>query len=312
MPTLGTVTTNELNALNNDGIFMVTAPGFRTSSHSALDARWTTTGTATGTDITDPTTPARRAYDGRLSEGTRASTTAVNDVYFNWTMPSVTVDSVVIYLSNIPTSITSVTLTVADNGSFTGGSVVNIASWSSVTSGSNSSGRRLVDLTLYDGTSANNARYTNVQYMRLQFNFAVATTSFPSLGQIIVGQRRQLSKKPMPPYNDQPDGVKVRSFTARSGEVTQVIDSEGYRHPEGSYEPTVDGIHSIDEVSVIRSIWQESRGQLIGWIENPSTSPNDVLFCRWNQSADGLSNGGFSEWSWDFSLLEQPPFLRNE
>tara|TARA_R110000765_G_C18891832_1_gene603146 strand:- start:201 stop:1340 length:1140 start_codon:yes stop_codon:yes gene_type:complete len=87
------------------------------------DAHWTTTGAATGTDVTDADFPAVRAYDSIGSLATKTTGVAsTSPKYFNFyfgATTSISFDSLLILGHNFESiDITTITLEIADNTDF--------------------------------------------------------------------------------------------------------------------------------------------------------------------------------------------------
>jgi hypothetical protein len=225
--------------------------------------KWTESANCgTGTDRTLATKPALRAYDGLPGLPTTPNTTLSNTWYYYLDVGAATVefDCAFIIGHNFDTiALTDVELHIADNAAFDS-NLQTIYDF-----GNPASDDRLAALSLFH-TGAVARRYTGVRYLRLKMVAAGNVT--PSIGELVLGRRFQLDRRPDVPFN--PDAL-VNSFSVAKTIGGVSIRTNMHRNMFAlQAEWPVD---DTDQISDWVSFWQLCRGPFV-WIYQPSTLPN--------------------------------------
>jgi len=295
------VTAGEVSAKGDDAPLIVAANLVRSAAR-----KWTATGLDTDADITLATAPTDWACDGDLRFGTTRTAGTATNHYFNlvWST-SVTWDTVFLKVLG-GTSINSVTIEISDNGT---SGWATIATWSAAL---NPNGR-MVALTLNSG----NNRYSGTGYMRVRFNYGSASTA-PLLAELVVGRRRQLSRRPdqSSGYDDLPYGSAYIDQRFRGRDRQRYIEASGFTDWVGAFSPHGSDQYGLDDITTLRTIAAESRGlrDPVLWIDRPNTFADVVTngFLEFDQ--DGLRLP-FVSWALravTFKHEELPPFMRND
>ena len=222
---------------------------------------------------------------------------------------TVTFDTVVIMghnFGNVTSSGGSITadIVASDNG----GSVT-LSDAITISSGDNS---RLVFTFLYDTSGSKPSFPKRVQIpgstrrvmLRLQ-NVAKTTSTKPALGEMWVGQRRQLLHNPNLPFDDKSETGMVSDFESKSG-LTQ-----RYVYHRGKALRRIDkSVVDSDELSAIESAYDDSDDftKPIIYIENQSNASPDAYLMLAESPTLSLPLQGPFERVFSTSLIEQPPF----
>jgi hypothetical protein len=268
---------------------------------------------ATGsTDDTDETVVSNarvRAYD-RIGALTVASDTARTSPAFRFAFGSdVTFDTVVIMGHNfgdVTNSGSSITVDLVATGAAV---TKTISETITVASGDNS---RLVFTFLYDTSGAKPSHPQRVTLgtsnrklnIRLQ-NVSGSTSTKPAIGEVWVGQRRQLMHNPNLPFDDKNETGLVSDFASKSG-LTQ-----RYTYHRGKALRTINkSVTDSNELAAIEAAFDDSDDftKPIVWIENPSNASPDAYLMLAESPTLSLPLQGPIERVFGTSLIEQPPF----
>ena len=265
-----------------------------------------------GTDDTDETVVSNarvRAYD-RIGALTVASDTARTSPAFRLAFGSdVTFDTVVIMGHNfgdVTNDGSDITVDLVANGAAV---TKTISDTITVASGDNS---RLVFTFLYDTSGAKPSYPQRVTLgtsnrklnVRLQ-NVDGTTTIKPAIGEVWVGQRRQLMHNPNLPFDDKSETGLVSDFASKSG-LTQ-----RYTYHRGKALRTINkSVTDSNELTAIEAAFDDSDDftKPIVWIENPSQSSPDAYLMLAESPTLSLPLQGPIERVFGTSLIEQPPF----
>lgn len=309
---IGTVTTPELVAEDADKPLFV---GTNVLDDQTVDPEWRTSGSwATGTDITDGGAATnRRLSDRGMRSPARPNSGSYTTVYLildlvAGTDSEHTIDVVAILGHNfrfLPGTVT-VSLELSDSSSFASPHVAE--TWTGPFTDA-----RLIALSLGGGLSE---RYTNVRYARLKLvttngpGFTVA----PSISELILGRRRQMSYQGNRPFLDDPQGSDNDDFQAANRSTTRYNLSEGFsdRTREWQYGGADSaGLVQRDE---LRSLWNEcGRGKNpILYIEHPSSDPGVAHYYLIDPAVFEPEYVGPIEQTVSLSFKEQPPFVATE
>ena len=264
------------------------------------------------TDDTDETVVSNarvRAYD-RIGALTVASDTARTSPAFRLAFGSdVTFDTVVIMGHNfgdVTNDGSDITVDLVANGAAV---TKTISDTITVASGDNS---RLVFTFLYDTSGAKPSYPQRVTLgtsnrklnVRLQ-NVDGTTTIKPAIGEVWVGQRRQLMHNPNLPFDDKSETGLVSDFASKSG-LTQ-----RYTYHRGKALRTINkSVTDSNELAAIEAAFDDSDDftKPIVWIENPSQSSPDAYLMLAESPTLSLPLQGPIERVFGTSLIEQPPF----
>ena len=265
-----------------------------------------------GTDDTDETVVSNarvRAYD-RIGALTVASDTARTSPAFRLAFGSdVTFDTVVIMGHNfgdVTNSGSDIIVDLVANGAAV---TKTISDTITIASGDNS---RLVFTFLYDTSGAKPSYPQRVTLgtsnrklnIRLQ-NVSGSTSTKPAIGEVWVGQRRQLMHNPNLPFDDKSETGLVSDFASKSG-LTQ-----RYTYHRGKALRTINkSVTDSNELAAIEAAFDDSDDftKPIVWIENPSQSSPDAYLMLAESPTLSLPLQGPIERVFGTSLIEQPPF----
>ena len=264
------------------------------------------------TDDTDETVVSNarvRAYD-RIGALTVASDTARTSPAFRLAFGSdVTFDTVVIMGHNfgdVTNSGSDITVDLIATGAATTSTISDAIT---VASGDNS---RLVFTFLYNTSGAKPSYPQRVTLgtsnrklnVRLQ-NVDGTTTIKPAIGEVWVGQRRQLMHNPNLPFDDKSETGLVSDFASKSG-LTQ-----RYTYHRGKALRTINkSVTDSNELAAIEAAFDDSDDftKPIVWIENPSNASPDAYLMLAESPTLSLPLQGPIERVFGTSLIEQPPF----
>jgi len=264
------------------------------------------------TDDTDETVVSNarvRAYD-RIGALTVASDTARTSPAFRLAFGSdVTFDTVVIMGHNfgdVTNSGSSITVDLVATGAAT---TTTVSETITVASGDNS---RLVFTFLYDTSGAKPSHPQRVTLgtsnrklnIRLQ-NVSGSTSTKPAIGEVWVGQRRQLMHNPNLPFDDKNETGLVSDFASKS-RLTQ-----RYTYHRGKALRTINkSVTDSNELAAIEAAFDDSDDftKPIVWIENPSNASPDAYLMLAESPTLSLPLQGPIERVFGTSLIEQPPF----
>jgi len=266
-------------------------------------------GATNDTDETVVSNARVRAYD-RIGALTVASDTARTSPAFRLAFGSdVTFDTVVIMGHNfgdVTNSGSDITVDLVATGAAT---TTTISDTITVASGDNS---RLVFTFLYDTSGAKPSYPQRVTLgtsnrkinIRLQ-NVSGSTSTKPAIGEVWVGQRRQLMHNPNLPFDDKNETGLVSDFASKSG-LTQRYTS----HRGKALRTISKSVTDSNELAAIEAAFDDSDDftKPIVWIENPSNASPDAYLMLAESPTLSLPLQGPIERVFGTSLIEQPPF----
>lgn len=270
-----------------------------------VDGFWSSDGTGTGSDLTDPSFPAYFASDGHQHFGTRRTTGTATAHYFVWQISSSdSFDSAYVKLIGSAQP-TTVTLQIADNSAFST-NLVTVFSWT----GPGGSGRY---------TGASGSVYTGTGWCRLVLNFSGLETA-PAIGELVLCQRRQISRRPdqSTGYDDQPYGSSLESWSARGGVNQNYTMARGFSNFRGGFSPDGTDQHGLDDLATFRGIVTESDylAYPVVWIDRPNTALDfaclGMLELSGNDIGLEMPYEGWALRRVSFRLTESSPFARRD
>ena len=262
----------------------------------ALDARWTTTGTQSGTDLTSAGSPARRARDGRGTLPTNFLGTAAT-VYFNIQVPPSIIDTVCVLFGGAFPSAT-VTIQIADDAAFTSNVVDFAGPFAAQTGG------RIVRSFLGD-------RYEDVEFVRIRFVIGSGSfTNQPEIVECFLGRGRVLSQW----WGYGNDAAPARStsvdYDTPQGDKHRYLhhyDRHTARHTQNiSRNATT----TLNDVATMRSLSSESRSftRPVLYIPRPASALSQALLGFPPKDGIDLPQVAYESYDCSFDFDEQPPF----
>jgi hypothetical protein len=265
------------------------------------NARWTTTGATNGTDVTDDDYPVRALRDRHAAVYTASESTAATQ-YINLALPSVEFDMCAIIGHNLaPFTTPQVDLQIADSADYSS-NPATIATWTPTTS------KRLVSLSLrHTGTTA--LRYSDVDHARLKFT-AGATPFTPRVREVWLGQRIQLERNPIRPWNPEDVGVRAARFESDGGLITD------YEYLSGRKAMSAELQLVGSERALAASFFAASRYGISAflWLDKPGT---DATLCYLMKRTDPnvgktMPEVEYDEWRTSIEAVEQGGAYRSE
>lgn len=222
------------------------------------DVRWTEVGTFVATDRTDADYPTSWAYDGYPDYKTQPDSTAASTWYLIYDFGAgneIDLDCAFIIGHNFGTlSLTTVQVEIADDSLFT----VNLTTIADF--GSPADDTRLVDYSL------NALRYTNIRYLRLKLSRGSNFT--PEIGELFLGRRRQLGRKPDRPFDDYARARRASVAETLGGKTHSVLHYDGKFMLEASWI-----LDDATYVSDWKAFGQACTGPFV-WSYDPTTYPD--------------------------------------
>ena len=275
------------------------------------DPIWSIPATFTGSDITDPAAPTRAVRDRHLHVRSRAlqQTPAAFTVSLVMRLdPAKPFDTFFLAGHNFNSIASSgsvfLELQIADDPTF----AVALATIATHTVADN---RRLTRLTLFH-TGSSALRYSGVAYARLRISaigVGATFTSMPSIGEIVLGLRRQLERNPTVPYDNNELASDITTFRSKSGIVSNYERFVAQRRVAATF--------STDTTSNLNTInaWFSDAGYGLRpglWIEVLEGGFFVQSYWMRSPSALTLPMQGPFERTWDLELEEIAPFLLTE
>lgn len=266
-------------------------------------------GTFSDTDKTDQNFPTSAIYDKASDDWTKPNV-ASNGWKLCLRLDGRPFDMVCLFglnLVGIAGVGATVSVRIADDANFS----VNVAVLASTVAAQN----RTALLNMVVGGN-NNQRISNALFMRIDIALISGTTPhIPQIGEVIVGQRRQLSAGPDTPRTPQHFRSVADDVRTPGGSFSRYMHASKMRVLDGL---TIDLITQADWTAVL-SAFTDSDSNPWVYIENPSTTtvagPNDREGAPFliNSPLDNQHEyvGPFERpWHLD-GLLELPPFYES-
>lgn len=266
---------------------------------------WSSDGTGTGSDVTDPSAPASRATDGQQHFGTTNTSGSATVHRFVWQFAgSVAFDTLYLKLigSNVPSS---VVFQIADDAAFS----TNLVTLFTFTPPGGSA--------RYLG--ANNTRYTGTGWCRVVINFSPGAAA-PQIAEVVLGQRRQLSRRPDQGsgYDDQPHGSTIDAWETRGGVRQNYLHARGFSNYRGMFTPTGADAYGLDDLTMLRAVVTDSDylKEPIVWVDRPNSALD--FACFGDLEFSGLDAGleapfqGYAKRQVPFRFHERPSFARRD
>jgi hypothetical protein len=252
---------------------------------------------------------ATNAFDGRPSVTWPETNTTNHDYFYVRFSDSVTFDTIYLSLGPDGAGASSVIAEVADSFS-DDTNVLQIASWTSL-----GAGERVFDIHLTNGAGGDpDYQFANVDQFRLRF-----TTSRVHINTLYLGQRRQLSREFLLPYDEQPLGSELEFTQIDGGGGSTYSRTTGFEDLRGKYLATTSAgasLYGLNDETTIQGLYEDC---------DYGTKP--VVFCHHpdtdlgtypDKAAIGFLNPklqfktvGPNLREWGFEFKECPPFWEN-
>lgn len=264
---------------------------------SVSPPRWTTDGLWTGTDITDPNRPTTRLYDGRMVYPSAPSDQTLATYYLNFRFDTVAFDGIFL---NLITALDTYTITVEASDTADFSAPLFVTDWSGVTG------------TRRRSWLSSNSIWTDVEYLRISFVNTTGTI-VPRIGEVMIGQSRQLSRKFNIGHDDQMQASEVREFRSKNRSVTTYVDARGFSDLHAEATPTGSDNYGLDDVTAFRGIFTDSIDgtERVAFFRAPFSLPNSSLFGKIAPRSNMPLQGPAKRLT-EFDFEEQPPFLSRE
>jgi len=294
--------------------------------HRANVPSWRTSGSwASGSDITDPDRPVRRAYDGQLGAGTSPNDTIVGTstpVYLLFDLTAVAsrgfdTAMIAVDLGGVGAG-AECALQIANANTFAGAITIGEA-----TSWETGSGRqKIIVWDLRDPVGGvDGIDVANAQYVRLRFQLGSGPTwvAPPVVYEVALGRRFQLSHFPRYPHDPEQRASVFSDYVADSGWTQRVIRSVGMHPVSPSLQAQAEGRNGIDDVDAIRRwfaatnygarnfLYCDDPGTVASGVVAPASTPPRGLWCL---PPPSIAVPNIGPYVYDFSteFRELPPY----
>lgn len=240
-------------------------------------------GTTSGTDITHSSYPAYRVHDYDQNVRTRmVGTNGTNDVFLFFDLGTLTasVNADMIGFLNHNFGDLSGTITVTtqlgvdrDFSSTTH----TIDTWNPTT---NIRGIRFLGNSYAIGTGSFGLR------VRIQSSTASGSdpfgTTVPEIGEVIIGERVQLSRKGDKPLMTHNDGSSVLELETDSGRTFTFLKREGGENFTHVWRPSDSDPYSLNDRTAFNSMWRGCKrgSRAFLYVPSPTTDANRGLWCK--------------------------------
>lgn len=281
----------------------------------AVRPQWRVSGTlSSGTDISDSVThPTFYGFNREATGVTRPTAAGIagqTEVYYigqlnPGTDGKHTLDSWLMLNHNMLSfPFMEVALQVADDAAF----ATNLRTLATIGTFTN-----LKRFGSYDflGTAA---RLTEVEYFRIRFRklsgtFAGSVT--PYFGECWIGRRRQMSFKPMRPWDEDAMESDVVDFVSDSGNVFRYFKSAGRAVFSGEFQSGGADANGLNQNTELASMWRECGfGRPVIFNPNPAKMENACLVV--GQPSFGFQQPGPYERIYGFEAKEVIPYVSRE
>lgn len=262
--------------------------------YSGASARWT--GGTWTTDQSDADGPAYYGYDDHDHLQTYPTGVGYVNYVINFGAAIAAVDSVIVLNHNTGTLGATAYVDFDENQDGLFSSVHRAASQTP------SDDKRLVFLDLDHGSVGTPQVYSDVQYMRLQI---YGGGSVVELGEVIIGQRRQLKAHPKLPYQSLKFDSNKRKTVSDSGVDQSYVFWKGRRRISGRFL-----IHEDARQSDVESFFNDETEygtRPFVYVDNPNSSPSDAYWMEYDEAVKDNSLLGFSEREFSIIATEKGP-----
>ena len=240
-------------------------------------------GTTSGVDIVNASYPAYRVYD--YDQNVRTAMTATNgtnDVYLFFDLgtltASVNVDMIGFLNHNFGDLSGTITVTTQLGVDRDFSSTTHtIDTWSP---SNNIRGIRLLGNSYAIGTGSFGLR------VRIQTSAATGTNPFgttvPEIGEVIIGERIQLSRKGDKPLMTHSEGSSVLELETDSGRTFTFLKREGGENLTHLWHPSDSDPYSLNDRTSFNTMWRGCRrgSRAFLYVPSPTNDTNRGLWCK--------------------------------
>jgi len=256
--------------------------------------KWTIAGGG-GTDKTDTSYPAYRAFDGLCNLDTRADSAQTSWYYEITFNVGIEIDFCAINGHNFGSigSLTACQVQIANDAAFSA-NLTTIADFGTPTTNG-----RLVDWSLSAGTAQ---RYSNVQCVRLKLTKGSSFT--PQLRELILGRRRQLKTNPLVPYDPTSLHSNAPLIETAGGILYRTTFRKGRYHLNATL-----GTHETAYQDDLANFFEETQWGTCPfvWCPQPTSYPNNWYWMMLEEPDFDFPIEDYTERKWAFSAFEQGP-----
>lgn len=264
--TVGTLASAEITAMGAGTPFFVGSNALRDRNAAAvwsLSGEWSDSAPAGLNNCDDAAYPTRYLYDDVLYNVTRPSSAAVGEsvVYLLLDLDDAAghvIDTAWLYWNNGPDLNGNVTITleVDDDADFGTASMLTV--WSGNGIG------KLIDVRL-GSTYASPGSYSTLRYARLKIETSevggFTSGNLPEIGELVLGRRRCLARKPRLPWDPEAEESAVDWFEAdTAGVVGGDVRWSRRGHWTLRLRPNSTTNAGIDETAALRSLHEDTDG----------------------------------------------------
>lgn len=158
-------------------------------------------------------------------------------------------------------------------------------------------------------------RYVGVEYVRMAITISPgtwSTVSYPRIGEVVLGRRRQLARAPDEPSDDRAARSEVRRFEPQNGDAMTYVHAEGRRELDLSF--TANELDTLDDVATWSEIFDDLGGgtRPFWYLRRPLSNPQDASLVYFDDPRDLRDWLGPHHVEVSKLLLEKPPFYRTE
>ena len=266
--------------------------------------------TSLGVDVTDPDFPTSRLYDNQAHliskpTGAAATTWYLEFVFDDANDGNADFDTMVLLNHNFGPA-RFVEVFVANFGNWFGQQ--EIQEWT------NGAPHAILDQRLCSidlGMTLLPRRFSNVTYCRIKITTGALTPIVPQIGEVLLGRRCQLYRKPLPPFSMETTSSSTTTFDSDAGITTRYVYNRGRALREPSFLT-----YGSDEIQQFRDWWSQSQEgtQPFLWWDQPNTDPTSPIWVDvqspvfpflQSPGADETQRGAMS-------LIEKAPFFSRE
>lgn len=204
-------------------------------------------------DRTSATDPVTNAYDGLGDIGTHGvQAGSFATWHYLAQLNSATVDTVIVEFAAAPQTIDQVLIELGNNASFSTTATLGYWAGPSVRTG----GSRLRLVALADDV------YTTARYFKVSFTYNAGQSTSPSISEIYVGRRRQLSRQWNYGGDDEPFGGIDDTFEGNARGIVSYNRAYGFSDFEFEFTPSggINDMFGLNDVSTWRQIYRDCRG----------------------------------------------------
>lgn len=159
----------------------------------------------------------------------------------------------------------------------------------------------------------NSRQYTGVAWARLFIHTYSGTPlplrAAPRIGEVLIGQRRQLARKPDEPWDDNRSRAIVADFRAESGAMQRTILSQGQRVDDAAFTFATD-----NEAAALRAAFTDCKrgGRPVLWTPAPYSAPKRSFYGFIEPDLDMPFSGGPTVRTARFHFEEIIPYVASE